>query len=383
MSAFDQGSDHSGREVLRIAEQYGAPEFVKEASSAAIYGESLPRTLYADPLNQAYPVHSPAATWTSYAFFLDKQASGKQDDEVQRRITQAARYWNIEAELHELKKRAAERQKDRTAELPDSDFAIVWKHVDGEVERHLRMTNADEMKRAARWFLRNRDSMSFPDRVKAAGKILAKSASLGETVPEVETFQKCAAIGSGPSKDALDLLYDRAGRVMKQYPGVANQLVKFAEAFESEPALLQDHQQRMKLAAVVDEVDRSCGLQREYVEGLIRPEDVLFPVTPKAAAAFVERHVAVPGGSIYRAAELERLSVQDLEERLGTEFTEKVSADGVFCSAQRLGEVLEKSAAAVVQQFQLAAADLGVEPVALDRPMKLDRAALEKLAASA
>lgn len=386
MPTFDQGHDRSGRELLRVTEQYAAPEFVKAASSDAICGNGLPRNLYADPLNQLYPVHSPAATWTSYAFFLDKRAgdTSAEAKAVHAKLTNMARYFGIESTFAALEKTAQERRKDRNAELPDSAYAIVWKQADGTTERHVRLASADDVSDAAEWFLRYRDEMPFAERSKVAGKILAKAAAFGVPLDDPESLQKTAAIGSGPATQAIDLLYDRAGRIARKHPEVAETLVKTAQALEASPKKLRDHSQRMKLASVIDEVDRKTGLAREYAEGLPRPEDELFAVTPKTAADFVARHVTIPGGMFYRVRDIESLPVQDLVDRLGEDLTKAASSDGLFCDAEKLGAALAKAARKDVERFVAAADDLGVQPVGQDLAYeRMDRATLQKLAAAA
>src|SRR4051812_43108580 len=68
---LDQTGDLNGQQTHRLLTQFAVPEFVKEASSDALYGEDLPVHCYADPINRQFPYHTKEATLMSAMFLWD------------------------------------------------------------------------------------------------------------------------------------------------------------------------------------------------------------------------------------------------------------------------------------------------------------------------
>jgi len=63
LTPLDQAHDLSGRQVYLATTAYNAPDYVKQASAADLYGSGeLDTAAYADPGRRLFPHHTPAAT---------------------------------------------------------------------------------------------------------------------------------------------------------------------------------------------------------------------------------------------------------------------------------------------------------------------------------
>jgi len=330
MAIFDQRTDQSGQRTANIISSFNAPEFVKLASADAIYGKDAKGSLdYADPYRKRYPITNPAAVWVSAAYFwLEKNA----DENVERRILEAADLFNITDEVLKLKKDIVE-ALEKTAsdnDLPDDYFALV-KVVAGHKRRYYPLRNRHEVKAAAKYFSENRtDISSFADRQQMATKILAaaeresafikdeldcilKSACIG--IPSIEGL--CNIIRSRVNMARADGKYDLAKELevlaKKMAGGEKSAAVKIAEA--------------QSVLELIDQIDNANRWTRHYrLAGL--PEDYVFTITEKDAEA-VDIIVNPTTGAIYDAKAFDAITPSMLKDSLGETFT-KLASDPDF-----------------------------------------------------
>ena len=342
---LDHTRDISGRETHRLTSLYPLPDFVKSASHERLHGdvESLPRHVYADPISKLYPCHSGPATYMSALFFADKRAAfdNAAADGIAQRIKAAANYFGIAGLVNELwEKQSAAAGNDLSA-LPDEDFAIVWRTDSGAVERHWPLRNATEVKYASAHFKKYRDEFAFEDRHKIATKILDKALEFAaDTSPAEGTLDLAAGRGACAAKVASAMIRERAELLRRSHTELSGELVKLAELVDSNPDDARTEETRLKLAAVVDNIDRSTHLCRLYGEGLERPEEVLFAITEKVAADFMKAHVETTTGNVYQLDDLEKVAVDDYRAWLGDDFADAVSAGGVYLDRDKLAAIV-------------------------------------------
>jgi hypothetical protein len=295
--------------------------------------------------------------------FADKQANydEKGAANVKAKLRASAQFFGVSGLVEELFSKVAAANAVDLNSLGDDSFAIVWADETGDKTRHWPLRNATEVKFASAHFKKHRDEFTFADRYTIAQKILVKAAEFGSDTSDAGgTLELAAGLGSCAAKVASDMLRSRAALVARKNPQDAAGLVKLAEVVDSNPEYARSQETRVKLAAAVDEFDRANNLCYLYGDGgLDRPEEVLFAITEKVANDFMQAHVETTTGNVYDLSDLEKLAVDDLRNWLGDEFTDAVTAGGVYLDRDKLAAIVptldrEKGASAAVKS---AAAD--------------------------
>ncbi len=341
MKVLDQSHDRLGVELYRLASIYEPPGFVKQASESTLRGEGeMPAQCYADQQGRLFPVHTPAATWTSSAYFLEKCAGLPRAyaDGVGRRLLGMAQFWGILPQVEKLASEIALSQRKSDETLPDDAFALVEVLDDGSKERMLPLRNGEEVKAAAAWLVTYRDAFPFEDRQTVATRVLQKAAEHDANLAEYsDTLDRMAGFGGCAVKQARAAVVERAGLLARKDPEAAARLREVADAIGS-----PDRERYTKLAAVLDDVDRRTGLSRLYNEGLTRPEDVLFALTEKVASEVRYDNVETTTGSVYAKTDLRRLTDLDkVAEYMGSKFAEAVaSPSGLYVDSEKLAAIL-------------------------------------------
>lgn len=342
-TVLDHTQDISGTETHRLTSLHAPPEFVKQATHERLHGNSevLPAHVYADQTTRTWPLHAAPAVWMSSLFFFDKKANldPRKAELIEQRILAAARFHNILPEVEQLKTKVAESLLHDLSRVPDDDFALVWE-AEGHKERHYPLRNQDEVKMASMWFERYRDEFAWADRRRIAEKIYEKAAQYGVLLDNQEMLQKTAGLGHAPVEDVLAMLSTRASMVGRTHPEHKDELLKLAGIIQQHGLTHQDHGMRFKLAELIDQFDRQTQLNRLYdAGGLERPEEVLFKVTAKTAYDFVNSHIQMPSGTIYEKTAFQELPLSHVQDWMGQEFAEAVSAGGMFVDPEKIAEI--------------------------------------------
>jgi hypothetical protein len=341
---LDQTGDLNGQQTHRLTTLYRTPEFVKEASSDAICGpdEGMPSRCYADPVHHIFPIHTKAATWISTLFFIDNKDNYpvKTAALIEKNLDNSARFHGIYKELQELKQEMVKKaNRDPDKSLPNSDFALILELDDGTVERHYPLRNAKEVKTAASYLKRFQGVMPYRERQKMAQRILDKANDYGAGLDDLEDFtEKQAGYGVCAASDAANLLRNRASLMRRKglSPEIRDEYEKMAQTCLSHPEQARQRDNLVKLASLIDGIDRIYGLHKE--PELEKPEDVLFGVTVKCAEQFVSDHCVTITGNMYKIADLRKVALDDLRDVFGDEFADEVSAGGLVVSPEKLAE---------------------------------------------
>lgn len=392
-SIVDLADDTNNSHLYRLKQLYGAPDFVKAANEEDLRpAQKLPHNYYGDPRFGHYPLHSKAACWASYGFFLENVKAGQYrptDAEcIEDRFQHAGRVYRISRDLGQLKQAVENNKPTPDDQLPDSDFAIVW-HDGGVVERHMRLCNRHEVVKAAEFLLQNRDQLRYQDRQQAADRILQKAADFGLMLPDAtrDFVTKQAGHGACSNESAVHLIKTRVLASRQNGGGELGEtqsgLLKFATALSESPASIRNHSMRLKIAAVLDSFDREYGLVGEIRDGrLARLEDVLFSITGEKLAAAQEEFTRTPGGSIYKIADLEKVRLQDVRSVLGDDIAQAMTSDGVHLDSVKAAEVIPTLIRHDGEVFDRLMTTYGLQPAAKEAAsydVELDRDYLRSL----
>lgn len=357
------------KDLYRISKLYSLPEFVKKASDSQIYPKDTdvadPRSVYAWPKKEMYPVHTPAATWISAASFYDSppNTSNSELDLIGRRIKEAALYFGIEKHVEEVEKHAKANRDYSLQNEPDDVFALVWTSETGEKQRMIPLRNSQEVKTAAEWFVNYRDDFLYKDRKKIASKILAADKGvLDEDTREV--MRKHAGYGFCAPSRAANLVRRRALCVPGKEKTAREGLNKIAAAITKDPKMILNSKTRFKLAEVIDEIDNKLALKSRYDEGLPRAEDILFELSLEKMSEVNEEHVRLTSGAVYKKADLEKISLSTLRKHFGDDFAEDVSDDGLYVNREKLAVIMRTLPRNDAEMIERLLEDSNIEPVA-------------------
>lgn len=361
----------NGSERHRLISIYAPPPFVKAASHDQLYGDAdkLPHHVYGDQTRRLFPCHTPASTWMSTLFLMDKKAQidPARVTMIEGRIGEAARFFGIEGDIKQLKQAMAADEGDDLARLGDENFALVWQADGGHKERNYPLRNAEEVKMASAWFDKYRDEFLYGDRRQIATKILDRADTYGAMVENREALEKAAGYGACGTDRMVTALKERADMVATSHPKHCTEMRKLASLVAANPPSPVDVEMRVKLAGIVDLFDRDTALNRLYNDGLARPEDAFFEVTTKVANDFLADHISTVTGTVYEKAALEKLSLDQVRRWLGDEVADAVSAGGLLLDADKLADVVATLPRGDAAMFDKMAAAAGIQPVALQK----------------
>ncbi len=343
MEVLDQSHDLSGREQHRLLQLYTPPEFVKNASHLRLYGEeNQPRHLYAEPAQKLYPCHTAPATWLSTLFFLEKQAYFDESTikTVTKNLDQAITYFGLQREIDELRAKFAANEGKAEAQLPDEDFAIVWKVEGKDTERHWPLRNAQEVKAAADHYARHRDQFAYNDRRTIATKILEKAASYGAGLGDNDyLLNRAAGLGGCSARMAAELMEARATMVRQSHAELSGEMRKAAGIIRQHPEQARGLEQLYKIAQIIDQFDHETGLAKLYSQGLERPEDILFQITEKVAEDAEKSYFATLSGNHYQVGDMTKLSVDHIRSWMGDDFTSAVTDGDIYVDPVKVAAV--------------------------------------------
>lgn len=387
---MDQSRDDNGAELYKLARLYDAPDFVKAAARKDLRPDNpVPPAYYGDPRRLLYPLHHKAATWASYAFFLDKRASLHPTDAacIEERILQAGAVHGVRPALDALKAAHARAQSGDPGDARDEDYAIVVR--DGNaVERYMPLRNSIEVKRGADYFLRHRDRLPFDERREVAGRILQKAAehcaALGDAAEQLE---KQAGLGACQTAAVVAAVRDRVA-TSRRGPGELDDyqqgLLKLADILAARPASLRESAVRVKVAKAIDDFDRVTGLVGLVRDGsLPRVEDVLFPLTREKMASAASELTSTTTGHLYHLADVEKLKLASVRAQLGADIAEALTANGIHVSGDKAARVVPTLPRGDAEVFDRLMSQAGLQPVAKQaaaQPIQLDRQFLLEVA---
>lgn len=322
---LDPVDDSNRVELVKIAQRYELPQFVKQADlDSTMDPGQIAVTAYADPVRKKFPCHNAAATWLSAAYFHEKSAEYhiKDRSRICERFEKFADYFAIRPAYDAIVKKAE--QLRGNDQLPDSHYAYVWQSKDGTKERFYPLDTTANIKVAAEWLHKERDAIPFHNRNVIANKILEKAAAKGAALGDQLTdfIEKQAGRGI-PDPPELYTMLDRRAKLANSQQH-RDAIEKLAEAVQRTPRVAMQPNELVKLATTVDMIDHAIGLKGNYTDILPRPEDVIFKITYTKAASDHQQVCALQTGNIYDKSQLAKLAREDVEDLFGTDFANEV-----------------------------------------------------------
>jgi len=325
------------------------PSFVKTASADEKYGNStMQLQLFADPIRRRFPFHTKAATWCS-AVELAKHIDG--NDYVDT-IKAAAMIHEIDAEV------------DAVLSASAKTIKYAYQHVDeqGVVQSYLPLRHGDEIKQAAAWLSRYRDGIALSDRQKIAEAILDAAAEhhVEFELNTKHNLLKQAGRGECHAASLANALLSRA--TLLGVNPEAGPLRKIASAAKDKGSRAM----RMKLAALLDQLDREYGLTKHYGEGLRLPEDALFEFTMCSLKQAEATEVRLQTGTVFQKEALSRIDRRAVQSWLGDTFADSVydMQNELEVDHVKLAQVIEKFPVDQARRFEQCAAACGIAPIA-------------------
>lgn len=378
---LDPVSDKSKSGLLKVAEAFELPDFVKTANlDATLHPANIAKTAFADfPNSLGYPCHTAAATWMSTAYFQLKKASfnPKEQKRITENLQKAAAYFGIRPACDKVLSHELPVEK-----LADSDYAYVYQADSGEVERHFPITNAEEIKVAADWLEANQHNFIFEDRCTVADKILKKAASLGVNLgnERADKLEKQAGYGLPDLTLVQSALNNRA--LLTRDSKHRASIEKLAAEVHEKPELFLNRDTALKLASAIDQIDYAIGLKGKYTSLIPSPEDIVFTVSLSKAAAACDDMCELQTGNVYEKDQLAKLARQDLVEIFGDDFA-KEACVGLEVDPEKLASIahtLPKPDAELLEKLLKEAGQMPARVKAASSP--LDEMDLEHVAAS-
>lgn len=358
-SVVDYCDDANLQQLYTVEKLYGLPGFVKEAGveDRAAF-KDLPSDVFADPSLRKFPCHTKAATWLAEAYFLaNKHLYSKESAALtQGRIDKFASYWGIKGLVDGLSKAWAKLASEARPDVSDADHALVVKLDDGKTFRRMPMPNAMSVKLAGEYLYANRFMYPYEWRKTAARRILKKAAEYDERAEKGEQvagaalgatrfdpatldyLEKAAGFGSTHPVRAAEKLANRVLMLGDSQHEVRTKLAHVIKAVAAKDEF-KNAEERYKLAAMIDTIDRETGLYRHYHEGVDLPEEILFEVTQKIAEHVLNSHVTLTTGNMYRLADFAGLPLDKVAAVLGEDFAQAVGDENLRIDLNKFAEV--------------------------------------------
>ena len=327
-AAVDCCADTNHQRLHKLSRLMQLPDFVSQAPTIDQKAASaLPIVAFADPISRKFPLHTKAATWLAQAYFSHdrhlypiKEAAGVQD-----KIDKAAQYWSIVDFTKQARTDVETFMSRVPPSLKDADYALIIEQ-DGQKRPMLPIHTAENVKAAAATLYNMRGKCPYEWRLIASRKILHKAAELKAEIPaDLNTYlTKAAGRGSVFPARAAEQLANRVLMIPDSQKEVKVAAAKLAKSVNKMPGL-PSSDSLIKLAVIVDRIDREQGFAKYYDQGVDTPEEILFELTHEKAAQIRGSFLMLTTGSAIPFEALHKAPLAKIASALG--FLDRVSSD--------------------------------------------------------
>lgn len=327
--------------LAQLSELDLLPEWTKQADARHSLFADLPPHMYADPQSRTFPCHTKAATVLNYGLYLfdARQLPQATAVRIETNFQKLASHFGVSNAIRRMKQAFAEAVENAEESQPDEAFAIVRQRSDGSKDRMYPLRNALEVKAAAAWLAENRDALPFQDRHVIATKIAERADKFGASLyPHEMLIEQTSGHGWCSAKEAGEMMLSRLPFLHDAPAEVRKGLQKLASGLVANPAFCQSSPDLVKLAGLVEQIDRNNGLDKLYGSELSRPEAVLFSITYKQASELVDTTCQLLTGSAYNKEQFEKLSYHDIAALFGEDFAEQAST-GLRIDGEKMAEL--------------------------------------------
>jgi hypothetical protein len=316
---LDQLSDVSNLQLYRLLQGVELPDFVKDA---ALDDETtvadLEKSAYADEVNIAYPINTPARVYVSNAFFQSKKAAYEDrfgtahTKAVEERIKGAAELFSISHEIERYNE-AHEKRANRDYEI--QHVCTIQDDELGE-QNIFPYRTADEFRKSAEVFDKNIGKYPFEWRTQIAQGFLSKAAEVGvDELPDL-ICKYAGLFYPGHTADIAREVARRANRLSsKTASDQLKQLASAVSGFEN----FESIDDVMKIAEIVYRVEQQDGAydRPKTAEVLPDPVDSFFIHSPEKVAQIL--NVVDMGGEKFNLDALQKISSDKYKEAFGVD----------------------------------------------------------------
>lgn len=313
------------------------------AVDSAADPDRLPPTAFADPVARRFPVHEKTAAVASYLYARD--AGGAVRPEVMQTIVDALDVYGVPADAFEpvVAKVAAE---------PEDHFVFPER-------RAWPMRTAGELKTAERRLHVEALRLLPEARVEAYGRIYKRAAELGVAC-DPGTARYAGMVDTDPRRlaDALRARGEAAAKHAADKTvgeAVREKLAEVAAAVLARPADARSRATRVKLAAVVHELDRRAGLVPFYDREIADPVATVFNTEKRAYADDIE----LASRSV-SAAKLAALPLTFFRDALGADFADELKTAGNRADPAKVAAIIPTLPGDMKRNLEVALRSAGV-----------------------
>lgn len=282
----------------------------------------MPSSVFADPTGRNYPCHTKAACWNSAAEFA---AAEVREPLVELRLREKAHVLGIGGHVNELL------TMPKTAAAGDA-FALTLDGVG-----HYPLRTPAEIKTAAAYLIKYAAEFDGDQQQQFAANVIVQGEKFGVETPELEKF---AGLGTTPLSWIREGLTARAnvlqGRGSEHAKTAATILSDLAKDLSVSPSAAQ----RLKLAALVGDVDRDFELTHLYDREFSSPADMFHGVTKTATERLIRECIELVDGSIVEKSALARVTEDQCRSWLGDDIADAAFEDFAGFSTEKLAEIL-------------------------------------------
>jgi hypothetical protein len=311
--AFDQQSDHSGKELYRMFSGVNLPDYVKTAELETSYELSgLPKTAFADQDRRIYPINTPDRVYVSNAHLINKKADIQKlygaayVSQLESKIKEAAEVFDISSDLEDFEQRLNEKTASDYTEEYMVDF-----HIDGLPHMQLYpVKTAEDLTVSAQHFADNIKNFPFDVRVKSAENFVKAARELDvDEIPDI--LAKYAGLYYPDIANISTELWRRSTKLAsEEHKEIYN---KIAEDVSNMTSI----DEVMKIAETCYNIETMEGLyEKTKIASILGdPVDSFFTESITKIASdlsYVEVH-----GDKYRLEDLTKISKDKYEEAFG------------------------------------------------------------------
>jgi hypothetical protein len=304
----DQFSDTQSRILYQISQEY--PEALQRVKHASVDAVDLPSSAYAYPEVRRFPMHTPEHAVLSRVY-AEKQASAV-PKHVMDRLDKALGLFGVDMSQTFATTKVAHEQEDLSSYLLPQYRALVVK-------------TAEHVPVVAEAILQQRHKMNVDTVVVACTELIKRAAALGVDSEDIPSdIFKYAGLTSCDAGVLLDWVETRIGVA----PGKAasDAYAKIAQVITAQfPAsgTIQNRDDLIKIACVIEKLDKDCDLFVRYGNTLLDPMETVFNMDKIASMPFT-----LAGEQVDEARLLNVLSNSALlEDLLGPDFAAEVKAE--------------------------------------------------------
>lgn len=304
---IDSVTDQALAPLVKASMVLELPAFVKEAHLPTEDDvKDLPPNSFADTTGRKFPMHTKAACWTSYVYFLnqadriEKYAQAR----IRRQFDKMARYWGIEKEMEAAFDALCGEPVEKKASA--SDFALSMT-FDGKKYNYFPINNRQAILKSASDLVEHRAKFVYSMRKEAARNLIQAAVDTG--VPEEMLPDQLASIAGYGTTTKEAACHEIRRRINAAHTAEEKQaaqvLVKLAGMLDTYPEILPVTSME-KIAESLDVYDRFTKLNQHYGREIQFPEDALCAFTKRAASKVANEVIRFVNGRTYWLHDLEK-----------------------------------------------------------------------------